>query len=595
MIPQRLQALRQVMKDHDVSALIIPTSDFHDTEYVSDYFGARKHFSGFTGSAGVLVVLPEQAALWTDGRYFIQAAHELENTGVDLMKMGEKTTPSISEYILTATEDGDQIAFDGRCVSMADFEGYQKAFDKRHLSILTDFDLAGEAWSERPDLPATQTFHYDEQYNGKSVADKLADVHKVMKEAGAKHHVMTKIDEIAWLYNLRAHDIPNFPVALAYTVLDEDGGTLYINQERLDPQSRQILEEAGIAIADYDQIYEDVKTLEGPVMMEKDFVNSRIGRSVKEPLWMTDPIQKMKAVKNPVEVEGARKAHEKDGAAVVRFWKWLEEQMAAGNPVTEISAADRLQKFRADQPDYLEDSFTTIAAYGPNAAMAHYHPDTQNPVPLEAKGLFLVDSGGQYLQGTTDITRTFVLGDLTEEERHAFTRVLQGHIDLARAVFPKGARGLNLDILARQYLWNEGRDYNHGTGHGVGALSNVHEGPNGFRWQIVPERQDSAPLEVGMITSDEPGMYAEGKYGIRHENLLVTQPAFSSEYGDFLCHEVLTLVPFDVRGLDLSLLSQDQIDWLNRYHQRVANTLSGYLSEEENAWLQKKTAPITRS
>lgn len=594
MNPDRLKTLRKKMAEHEISALIVPTSDFHDTEYVSDYFTARKHFSGFTGSAGVLVVLKDKAGLWTDGRYFIQAAHELENSGIDLMKMGVKGTPSITQYILENLHDGEKAAFDGRTVSMEDFESYQKAFTPKGISIVTDLDLAGEAWPDRPALPKTETFHYDEIYNGRSVPEKLADVRKAMEELKADWHVITKIDEIAWLYNLRAHDIPNFPVALAYTILSKDGGTLYIDQSRLDDESRKLLEDAGIAIADYDAIYEDVKNLEGPVLMEKDYVNSRIGRSIKEPVFADDPIQMMKAVKNPVEVAGAFAAHEKDGAAVVRFWKWLEEAMKEGKPVTEISAAEQLQKFRAEQPDYLEDSFETIAAYGPNAAMAHYHPDEDNPVKLENKGLFLVDSGGQYLQGTTDITRTFVMGDLTDEEKHAFTRVLQSHIDLAKAVFPKGARGVNLDILARQWLWNEGKDYNHGTGHGVGALSNVHEGPNGFRWQIVPERKDSAVLEAGMITSDEPGMYEEGKYGIRHENLLVTVPAFTTEYGDFLKHDVLTLVPFDVRGLDTSLMHQDQIDWLNNYHQRVFDTLSKYLDEEETAWLKEKTAPISK-
>lgn len=455
MNPDRLKTLREKMAEHEISALIVPTSDFHDTEYVSDYFTARKHFSGFTGSAGVLVVLKDKAGLWTDGRYFIQAAHELENSGIDLMKMGVKGTPSITQYILENLHDGEKAAFDGRTVSMEDFEGYQEAFAPKGISIVTDLDLAGEAWPDRPALPKTETFHYDEIYNGRSVPEKLADVRKAMEELKADWHVITKIDEIAWLYNLRAHDIPNFPVALAYTILSKDGGTLYIDQSRLDDESRKLLEDAGIAIADYDAIYEDVKNLEGPVLMEKDYVNSRIGRSIKEPVFADDPIQMMKAVKNPVEVAGAFAAHEKDGAAVVRFWKWLEEAMKDGKPVTEISAAEQLQKFRAEQPDYLEDSFETIAAYGPNAAMAHYHPDEENPVKLENKGLFLVDSGGQYLQGTTDITRTFVMGDLTDEEKHAFTRVLQSHIDLAKAVFPKGARGVNLDILARQ--WQIGR------------------------------------------------------------------------------------------------------------------------------------------
>lgn len=594
MITDRLQNLRAKMKDHGISALILPTSDFHDTEYVCDYFGARKHFSGFTGSAGLLVVLPDKAGLWTDGRYFIQAARQLEGSGIDLMKMGMPGTPEIKDCIIEALNEGDKAAFDGRCVSMQDFEGYQKTFKDHGIDVVTDLDLAGEAWPDRPALPASETFHYDEKYAGKSVKDKLAEVRKAMKEAGAKHHVISKIDEVAWLYNLRAHDIPSFPVALAYTILDEDGCTLYINDKRLDEVSRRILEENNIAIKDYDAVYDDVKALEGPVLMEKDFINSRIGRSVNEPVWADDPIQLLKACKNPVEVEGFREAHRRDAVAMIRFWKWLEEEMAAGHEVTELSAKKKLTSLRAEQPEYVEDSFETIAAYGPNAAMAHYQPDEAHPVKLENKGFFLVDSGGHYLPGTTDITRTFVMGDLTDEERAGFTDVLRGHINLAKAVFMKGGRGMNLDILAREPLWAKGMDYNHGTGHGVGCLLSVHEGPNGFRWKIVPERKDSCVLEEGMVTSDEPGLYEEGKFGIRHENLLVVQPAFSSEYGDFLKHDVLTLVPFDVRGLDLALMSPEEIDWLNAYHKRVYDTIAPRLTAEEADWLAEKSAPISK-
>lgn len=594
MIPNRLQLLRQKMADHDIHALIIPTSDFHDTEYVCDYFGARKHFSGFTGSAGVLVVLDDQAGLWTDGRYFIQAAKELQNTGVDLMKMGMKETPSISDYILENVNPGQKVAFDGRCVSMQDFESYQKDFADKDLEIVTDLDLAGEAWPDRPALPASQTFHYEDKYTGKSVEDKLAEVRALMKDKGASSHVTSKIDEVAWLYNLRADDIPSFPVALAYTLLREDDGALYIDDSRLDEVSRKLLEDNGIEIKPYDAIYEDVETLEGPVLLEKDFINSRIGRAVKEPLWDDNPIQLLKACKNPVEVEGFKEAHKRDAVAMIKFWKWLEEEMAAGHSVTEISAREHLGNLRREQPEFLEDSFETIAAYGPNAAMAHYHPDEENPVSLEARGFFLVDSGGHYLPGTTDITRTFVMGPITDEERDGFTRVLKGHINLAKAVFMKGARGLNLDLMARGPLWEVGQDFNHGTGHGVGAMLSVHEGPNGFRWKVVPERKDSCVLEVGMVTSDEPGLYEEGKFGIRHENLLVVAPYKETEYGEFLKHDVLTMVPFDVRGLNLDLMNDEEINWLNNYHKTVYDTIAPRLSEEEAAWLKEKTAPIHR-
>lgn len=590
----RLKLLRSKMKEHDVQALIVPTSDFHDTEYVSDYFAARKHFSGFTGSAGTLVVYPDAAGLWTDGRYFIQAAHELEGSGIDLMKMGMPGTPGIAQDILAHLKSGQRVAFDGRCVSMQDFEAYKKAFEAHGLDMVSDLDLAGEAWPDRPALPASRTFAYDEQYTGENAADKLTRVRKAIREKGADAHITNKIDDAAWLFNLRAHDIPSFPAALAYALITPEKACIYLDDSRLDDSSRRNLKDMGVTIRPYEAIVDDAMALEGKVLLDPAHINSRIAQAVSHPLWADNPIQLMKACKNPTEVAGAYQAHRKDGAAVVKFWKWLEDEMAQGRVVTEISAAARLQGFRQELPGYVEDSFDTIAAYGPNAAMAHYHPDEEHPTVLKDQGLFLVDSGGHYLEGTTDITRTFVMGDLSEEERRAFTLVLIGHIDLARAVFPHGVRGLNLDILARQALWKEGLDYNHGTGHGVGALLSVHEAPNGIRWKVVPERNDSCVLEVGMITSDEPGFYEEGKFGIRHENLLVVTPAFESEYGQYLKQDALTRVPFDIRGLDLSLMNDEQIDWLNAYHKQVEEDLRDLLDPETFAWLQTRTAPVSK-
>lgn len=591
MVTDRLAALRREMKKENVQALIIPTSDFHDTEYVCDYFAARAYFSGFTGSAGTLVVLEDKAGLWTDGRYFIQAAKELEGSGITLMKMGQPDTPSIEQYILANLHKGDTAAFDGRCVSFQEYCKWEKAFAAKGIHTEVEKDIPGMAWPDRPALPDAPTFHYPEKYTGKSAAEKLAEVRLKMQEAGAEHYIITKIDETAWLFNLRGHDIPSFPVPLTYTILNEDGGMLFIDDSRLDDESRAILQENNIEIRPYNDVYKEAKKLKGTVLMDPGTINSRLASSIEHPVWQQSPIIVMKAMKNPVEVEGAREAHIKDGAAVVRFWKWLEETLPKEN-VTEISAARKLGEFRAEQPDYIEDSFETISAYEANAAMAHYHPDENNPVPLKEEGLYLVDSGGHYLQGTTDITRTFVLGPITDEEKHAFTRVLQGHIDLAGASFLHGARGVNLDILARRWLWNEGLDFNHGTGHGVGSLLSVHEAPNGIRWKIVPERNDSCILEEGMITSNEPGLYIEGKFGIRHENLMCVRKKESNEFGQFMNHEILTVVPFDVRGLDLSLMLPDQIDWLNNYHQKVYDTLKDRLSEDEKAWLKEKTAPI---
>lgn len=590
-VNSELEKLRNAMAADDVQAVIIPTSDFHDTEYVCEYFAARKHFSGFTGSAGTLVVLKEGGALWTDGRYFIQAERELQGSGIVLMKQGQPDTPSISEYIIDHLHTGQTVAADGRCINQADCEKYQEQFEKAGLHFRTGLDLPGEAWTDRPERPEAEVRIYDDRYTGESVPDKLARFRSKIEETGAKAHITNKIDEIAWLFNIRADDIPNFPAPLSYALITPEEAVLYINQSRVPDPVREKLEKDGVVLKDYEQIYADAAQIPDPVLLQKNLINSLIASSVNTPVYGEDPIVLMKAVKNQTEQEGFRKAHHKDAAAVIRFWKWLEENLPV-TEITEVSAADKLHEFRAEQPDFVDESFSTISAYGANAAMPHYHSDPEHPVRLEPEGLYLVDSGGHYLDGTTDITRTFVLGDLSDEERHFFTRVLQGHIHLADAVFPEGVRGLNLDILAREPLWKEMMDFNHGTGHGVGALSNVHEAPNGIRWKIVPERNDSAVLEAGMITSNEPGFYAEGKFGIRHENLMLTQPFGSSEFGNFLYNEPLTLVPFDVRGLDLSLMNEDEKKWLNNYHQRVFEEISPLLSEEETLWLKEKTRAV---
>ena len=592
MVIDRLKALRQAMAEQNVSAVIIPTSDFHDTEYVCEYYQARVEFSGFTGSAGTLVVLTDKAALWTDGRYFIQAARELEGSGIELMRTGQPGVPSIEEWIADNLKPDQTAAVDGRCISENECRKYKEYLGRFGIHFRTDTDFPDLVWTDRPAMPHATTFPYPEEFSGESTTSKLNRVREKMEEAGADNFITTKIDDIGWLLNFRAGDIPSFPCALSYFILTRDGGTLYIDDTRLDDVTRWTLEDNHITVAPYNSVYADAAALEGKTLVDPSLTNALIVESLKNPVLGTDPITLMKAVKNPVEMEGFRRAHIKDGIAVTEFMYWLKNNIGK-ETITETSAADVLQSLRKEQPDYLEDSFTTIAAYGPNAAMPHYHPDREHPVVLKPEGLFLVDSGGHYLDGTTDITRTFVLGDLTEEERRLFTRVLQGHIRLAMARFPYGARGMNLDILARGPLWLEGLDYNHGTGHGVGAVTNVHEAPNGFRWKVVPERNDSAILEEGMITSNEPGIYLQDKFGIRHENLMLCRKAFSTEYGDFMEHETLTLVPFDLDGIDASIMQPEEIEWLNNYHQRVYDVLSPCLKQDEKEWLKHATRKLT--
>ena len=591
MIKERLMKLREEMNKEGMQAYIIPTSDFHETEYVSEYFAARKYMSGFTGSAGVLVVLLDKAGLWTDGRYFIQAANQLAGSGIDLMKQGQEDTPSIEEYIVTNLTQGSVVGFDGRVMNVNDANKYKQAFMMHDIKMVTDKDLVGRIWDDRPALPCTETFHYDEKYAGKSISEKLTQVREAMKGYNCRSHIVTKIDEIAWLYNLRAHDVPHFPVALAYTIIKENDAMIYIDASRLDEESKTLFAQNHIQVKDYEAIYEDVKTLEGPVLVDGNFVNSKIVYSLNtEIVYAQDPIVLLKAMKNETELANTRNAHIKDGVACTKFMYWLMQNV--NNGISEMSAQEKLQELRKEQADYLEDSFNTICAYKEHAAMMHYSSTEETNVELKPEGMLLVDSGGQYLDGTTDITRTFVLGSITAEEKKWFTLALKGHIRLEKANFLYGCRGLNLDILARGPLWDLDMDYQCGTGHGVGHLSNVHEAPNGFRWKIVPERNDSCVLEEGMITSNEPGVYVEGEFGIRHENEMVVVKGNKNFYGQFMHFETLTFVPFDRKGIDKSLLSEDELAWLNDYHASVYEKISPFLTNEEAEWLKEACRPL---
>lgn len=592
MIQERLQNLRAKMQENGVQAYIIPTSDFHETEYVSDYFACRKYMSGFTGSAGTLVVLTDQAGLWTDGRYFIQAQAQLQDTGIALMKMGQPETPSIEDYICQNLSKGSKVGFDGRVINYMDYKRYHAIFNSHQIDIVANLDLVNEIWQDRPALPATKTFHYALRYAGVSMEDKLAQVRQAMTREGCASFIITKIDEIAWLFNIRAHDIPHFPVALAYATIEKEKATLYIDASRLDDESKALFEQSQISVKPYDSIYEDVCSLQGPVLVDPHFVNSRLALLVQEKLGeAVDPIVLMKAQKNVTEIENTKWAHIKDGVACTKFMYWLKKNVKS-QEITECSAQDQLQQYRKEQENYLEDSFNTICAYKEHAAMMHYSSTPETDVTLKPEGMLLVDSGGQYLEGTTDITRTFVLGEISEEEKHWFTLAMRSHIRLAKAHFLYGCRGLNLDILARGPLWDEDMDYQCGTGHGVGHLSNVHEAPNGFRWRIVPERNDSCVLEEGMIQSDEPGVYKEGEFGIRHENELLVVKGTNNFYGQFMHFEPLTFVPFDLDGIDRSKMTQDEIEWLNAYHAQVYDTLQPYLNDEEKDWLKNATRAL---
>ncbi len=595
-IQKRLAALRKEMAVRNMDVYMIPTADFHETEYVQSHFMARAWMSNFSGSAGTLVVCRDCAGLWTDGRYFIQAANELKDTGIDLMKMGEEGTPPMAQYIYDHVEEGHAIGFDGRVVNSKLAEALAHKVKDKQVKVLCDEDLIGAIWTNRPALPKEQAFLLDIAYCGKSSADKLAQVRAWMKEQAVDVHIVTALDDIAWYLNMRGNDIPCYPVVLSFLIIEHDQVRLFVDEDKLDETLRAQFAQDGVTICSYDAVYKAAAELkqDAVIALDKGIVNYRLLNALPQGVEIKDrknPSQLWKAIKNETELENNRRAHIKDGVAVTKFMYWLKTNIK-NHTISEASAAARLEQFRREQEHFIEISFDTIAAYQANAAMMHYHGDEEHCAMLQPKGFLLVDSGGQYLEGTTDITRTFVLGEISDQMRHHFTAVLRGMINLSRAKFLYGCSGINLDILARQPLWSEDLDYKCGTGHGVGFLLNVHEGPNGFRWKIVPERRDSETLEEGMVTTVEPGIYLENEYGIRHENELICRKGIKNEYGQFMEFETITFAPIDLDGIDATMLSDEEKTWLNGYHQAVYDKIAPFLNEQEKAWLKEYTRAI---
>lgn len=592
---KHLEQLREKMRERGIDVYVVPTSDYHESEYVSEHFACRRYITGFTGSAGTAVVTMEKAGLWTDGRYFVQAAKQLEGSGVTLQKMGVEGVPTILEYLRQAMPEGGTLGFDGRVINELLGEEMEAAVAARHAKIAYGEDLVGMIWADRPALSREPVWILDEKYCGKSAAEKIADLRAAMREAGADVHVLTALDDIVWLLNIRGNDVPCNPVVLSYLAVTETEVLLFIQEEALDDSARSYLESLGVAVKPYDSIYDYVKTLAGQaVMVEKSRVNYALCHNLDASCRVIDrmnPTALAKAVKNPVEMENIRRAHIKDGVAVTKYIYWLKKNIGK-IPMDEMSVADRLEEFRREQEGYLGPSFNTISAYGPNAAMCHYSATEESKAVLEPRGLYLVDSGGQYYEGTTDITRTIALGELTAEEREHFTLTAMSMLRLGNVKFLHGCRGLNLDYVAREVFWQRGLNFDHGTGHGVGYLLNVHERPNGIRWKVVPERQDSGVLEEGMLTSDEPGIYIEGSHGIRTENLILCRKAEKTEYGQFMRFEFVTFVPIDLDAIDKSLMRPEDVEMLNAYHREVYEKISPYLTAEEADWLREATREI---
>ena len=596
MIPERLTALREEMKRRSIDIYVVPTADFHESEYVGEHFKARKFITGFTGSAGTAVITLKEAGLWTDGRYFVQAEKQLEGSTVTLYRMAEEGVPAVEEFVKDKLPQGGCIGFDGRTVNGAWGEKFVAIAEEKKGSLFVGEDLINLIWTDRPELSKAPLFILEEKYSGKSTAEKIKDVRAKMAEEGADVHILTSLCDIAWLLNIRGGDIQSVPVVLSYLVLTRDQCIWFLQEEVVDDTIRAYLKENHIETRPYDDIYTYVPTIpeSAVVLMNKSSVNYRICSELNKNIQVINkpnPTELMKAVKNPVEVDNTRLAHVKDGVAVTKFMYWLKTNIGK-IPMTEISASDYLEARRREQENFIDLSFTTISAYGANAAMMHYSATPESNTELKPEGFLLVDSGGHYYEGTTDITRTFVLGPISDEMKQHFTAVCRSNMKLANAKFLYGACGLNLDILARGPLWDMGIDYKCGTGHGVGYILNVHEGPNGFRWKIVPERHDSGVREEGMITTDEPGVYLEGKYGIRTENELVCRKAEKNEYGQFMEFENITYAPIDLDGIDPEQMSPREKQMLNDYHKKVYEVLSPYMTEEENEWLKKYTRAI---
>lgn len=599
----KIGQLRDRMKELGIDAYLVPTADFHESEYVGEFFKCRHFLTGFNGTAGTAVITMDKAGLWTDGRYFVQAEEQLFGSEIKLYRMGEPEFPTLDEFLEAELPVDGCLGFDGRVVNSELGYGLQNLLEEKKVSINCGHDLVGEIWTSRPAMSCEPIWSLDVKYAGKSTVEKISDLREAMKKNKAQIHLMTALDEIAWLFNLRGNDIVNNPVFLSYALITQDEAYLYVQKEAIKEDTKMgkevcaALAEAKVQIKEYAEFLQDVAALKNKkILLERKKASFAVCESIDASCRIIDemnPCATMKAVKNATEIENMRKAHLKDGIAVTKFMYWLKHTIGTCD-MTEMTAAHKIEELRAEQGNYIEPSFVTIAAYKENAAMCHYHPSDEVCKELKPEGLLLVDSGGQYLEGTTDITRTYALGPLTEKEKEYYTIVAAAMLKVSTMKFLHGCRGINLDYTIREAFWKRGLDFAHGTGHGVGYLSNVHERPNGLRWKVVPERQDSAVIEPGMICSDEPGLYFAGDFGTRTENLILCVEDEKNEYGQFLKFEFLTKAPIDLEALDTRFMDDADIERLNTYHKDVYETISPYMNDEEKEWLKHVTREISR-
>ena len=582
-INKRIEEARKVMKKYKVDAYIVTSSDYHQSEYIDDYFKGREYLSGFTGSAGVLVIFKDEACLWSDGRYHIQAEKQLKGSEVKLFKQGNLGVPTYKEYIISKLAENSKIGIDAKILLSSDIN---EILSKKKYKIV-DFDLLEEVWDKRKKLPDGKIFILEDKYTGKTYKEKVKEIREILKEKGADYNIISSLDDIAWIYNFRGDDVQHNPVALSFTIISKKNSILYIDKNKLDDKTQKYFKDNKVEIKEYFEFFEDIKKLKGNILVDFNKISYAIYEAISKNTLINsmNPSTYLKAHKNETEITNTKEIHIQDGVAIVKFMYWLKNNYKKEN-ITEFSAEEKINSLREKIEGYIDLSFSTISAFGKNAAMMHYSAPEKNSTKIE-DGVYLLDSGGTYLKGTTDITRTFFLGKVGKKEKTDNTLVLKGMLALSRVKFLFGATGTNLDVLARQFLWNVGIDYKCGTGHGVGHILNVHEGPHGIRFQYNPQR-----LEVGMIVTNEPGAYIEGSHGIRIENELLVKEACETEHGQFLEFETITYAPIDLNGIVKTLLTKEEKQQLNEYHSEVYKKLSPYLNKKEKEFLKEYTKSI---
>ena len=591
-VSERIAKLRALMAEKGIDAYVVPTADFHQSEYVGEHFKARKYITGFSGSYGTAVICQDDAGLWTDGRYFFQATNELEGSGVRLMKMFVGDTPSVTEYLADKIPEGGKVGFDGRVLSMDEGKEYEDALSPKNISIDYEEDLIDQIWEDRPPLSDKPAFFLEEKYSGESSAHKLERVRKIMKDNGATVHIIASLDDTGWLLNVRGDDIDFFPLLLSYSIVRMDGVDLYVDETKLNDRILEEFKKVNVTLHPYNDIYEDIKKLDASetALIDPMKMNYALYKNIPCKIAeAANPTILMKAMKNDVELENIKEAHIKDGIAITKFMYWIKTRYDKED-ITELSSADKLTSLRAAQEGYIRDSFEPLCAFADHAAMMHYSPSKETDVVLKEGAMFLNDTGGGYYEGSTDITRTYVLGEIPNIMKEHFTLVAISNLQLASAKMLKGCNGMNLDILARKPFWDRALNFNHGTGHGMGYLLNIHEGPTNFRWAY--RKNDTHQFEPGIVITDEPGIYIEGSHGVRLENELLVKEWKKNEYGEFLCFETITYVPMDLDGIKADMMSEEEKRLLNDYHALVYEKIAPHLNEEEREWLKKYTRAI---